>query len=328
MGPSRHRRHRVLPQGPAVRPARARPASRTRRWSSSRSRARGRLTGRPAGAGRSTRWTRSPGCSARAGSPGARRRPDRDALAGARRGASVRRRSTGGRPVVAVVGALAFGLLPIRFGGRRARGRPLRRVVRDAGQSAARDGPRPAAAAGRPDAADHPDRARLCAERAGTRWSATSSVLAIVAAVVIPAVLFVLSIPFGAGAIGIGDIKLLVSVGLLAGGEPGARRRRLRARPGRASSSSRSSRRAGSGARSTSRSGRSSSSAPLGRAASDLNLGPGAPGPSVGRQLAHAAVDFTRIMPRSRCRPGTCHSDGDSPAGVTVVDRAVEANTE
>jgi len=41
--------------------------------------------------------------------------------------------------------------------------------------------------------------------------------LAIVAALVIPAVLFVLSIPFGAGAIGLGDIKLLVSVGLLTG---------------------------------------------------------------------------------------------------------------
>ncbi len=41
--------------------------------------------------------------------------------------------------------------------------------------------------------------------------------LAVVAAVVLPAVLFALSIPFGAGAIGIGDIKLLVSVGLLTG---------------------------------------------------------------------------------------------------------------
>jgi leader peptidase (prepilin peptidase)/N-methyltransferase len=42
-------------------------------------------------------------------------------------------------------------------------------------------------------------------------------ILAIVAAVVIPAALFLLSIPFGAGAIGLGDIKLLVSVGLLTG---------------------------------------------------------------------------------------------------------------
>lgn len=40
---------------------------------------------------------------------------------------------------------------------------------------------------------------------------------ALLAAVVIPAGLYALSIPFGAGAIGIGDLKLLVSVGLLAG---------------------------------------------------------------------------------------------------------------
>jgi leader peptidase (prepilin peptidase)/N-methyltransferase len=37
------------------------------------------------------------------------------------------------------------------------------------------------------------------------------------AAVLIPAGLFVLAIPFGAGAIGQGDLKLLLSVGLLAG---------------------------------------------------------------------------------------------------------------
>jgi leader peptidase (prepilin peptidase)/N-methyltransferase len=40
---------------------------------------------------------------------------------------------------------------------------------------------------------------------------------AILAAVVIPAFLFVIAIPFGAGAIGMGDLKLLVSVGLLTG---------------------------------------------------------------------------------------------------------------
>lgn len=43
-------------------------------------------------------------------------------------------------------------------------------------------------------------------------------VLAILAALVIPAVLYLPSIPFGAGAFGIGDVKLLVGVGLLAGG--------------------------------------------------------------------------------------------------------------
>ncbi len=41
---------------------------------------------------------------------------------------------------------------------------------------------------------------------------------AIVAAVAIPAVLYLPSIPFGAGAFGLGDVKLLVGVGLLAGG--------------------------------------------------------------------------------------------------------------
>jgi leader peptidase (prepilin peptidase)/N-methyltransferase len=40
---------------------------------------------------------------------------------------------------------------------------------------------------------------------------------AILAAVAIPAFLFVVAIPFGAGAIGMGDLKLLVSVGLLTG---------------------------------------------------------------------------------------------------------------
>ena len=38
------------------------------------------------------------------------------------------------------------------------------------------------------------------------------------AAVAIPAVLYLPSIPFGAGAFGIGDVKLLVGVGLMAGG--------------------------------------------------------------------------------------------------------------
>lgn len=40
---------------------------------------------------------------------------------------------------------------------------------------------------------------------------------AIAVAVGLPLLLFVLSVPFGAGAIGIGDLKLLISVGLLAG---------------------------------------------------------------------------------------------------------------
>ena len=36
-------------------------------------------------------------------------------------------------------------------------------------------------------------------------------------ALLVPGILFALSIPFGAGAIGQGDLKLLISVGLLAG---------------------------------------------------------------------------------------------------------------
>jgi len=41
--------------------------------------------------------------------------------------------------------------------------------------------------------------------------------MALVFAVIVPAVLFLFSLPFGAGAFGWGDVKLLVSVGLLAG---------------------------------------------------------------------------------------------------------------
>jgi leader peptidase (prepilin peptidase)/N-methyltransferase len=43
-------------------------------------------------------------------------------------------------------------------------------------------------------------------------------VLAIAAAVLIPAILYLPSIPFGAGAFGVGDVFLLAGVGLMAGG--------------------------------------------------------------------------------------------------------------
>ena len=43
--------------------------------------------------------------------------------------------------------------------------------------------------------------------------------LAIVAALAIPAALYLPSIPFGAGAFGLGDVKLLVGTGLMLGGE-------------------------------------------------------------------------------------------------------------
>jgi leader peptidase (prepilin peptidase)/N-methyltransferase len=44
-------------------------------------------------------------------------------------------------------------------------------------------------------------------------------VVAVAAAVVIPAVLYLPSIPFGTGAFGIGDVKLLAGMGLMVGGE-------------------------------------------------------------------------------------------------------------
>ena len=44
-------------------------------------------------------------------------------------------------------------------------------------------------------------------------------VLAVAGALVIPAILYLPSIPFGAGAFGLGDVKLLVGVGLMVGGE-------------------------------------------------------------------------------------------------------------
>ena len=43
--------------------------------------------------------------------------------------------------------------------------------------------------------------------------------VSVVAAVAVPVVLYVMSIPFGAGAIGIGDLKLLFGVGLLFGAQ-------------------------------------------------------------------------------------------------------------
>jgi leader peptidase (prepilin peptidase)/N-methyltransferase len=44
-------------------------------------------------------------------------------------------------------------------------------------------------------------------------------VLALAAAVLIPAVLYLPSIPFGAGAFGIGDVKFLAGMGLMLGGD-------------------------------------------------------------------------------------------------------------
>ena len=46
-------------------------------------------------------------------------------------------------------------------------------------------------------------------------------VVAVVAAIAVPLLLYLPSIPFGAGAFGIGDVKLLVGVGVLLGGGRG-----------------------------------------------------------------------------------------------------------
>jgi len=43
--------------------------------------------------------------------------------------------------------------------------------------------------------------------------------VAVGAAILIPAILYLPSIPFGAGAFGLGDVKLLIGTGLLVGGE-------------------------------------------------------------------------------------------------------------
>lgn len=48
----------------------------------------------------------------------------------------------------------------------------------------------------------------------GTAW-----VIAVVAALLIPAVLYLPSIPFGAGAFGLGDVKFLAGMGLMVGAE-------------------------------------------------------------------------------------------------------------
>ena len=60
---------------------------------------------------------------------------------------------------------------------------------------------------------------RLRAQRAEPARRHGASWPAVAAAVAIPAVLYLPSIPFGAGAFGLGDVKLLVGVGLLVGGE-------------------------------------------------------------------------------------------------------------
>ena len=119
--------------------------------------------------------------------------------------------------VTALTGALAFGLLPLRFGGD-----PLALALfgawfvtmvvglgTDLDQRLL------------PNLLTLPviPIALLYALSGRNPLVGTDVVLAIAAAVLIPAVLYLPSIPFGAGAFGLGDVFLLVGVGLMVGGE-------------------------------------------------------------------------------------------------------------
>jgi leader peptidase (prepilin peptidase) / N-methyltransferase len=127
-----------------------------------------------------------------------------------------------GRPVdwrtavAALVGALAFGLLPLRFWGD-----PLAIVIFGAwfvtlivGLATDLDQRL------LPDVLTLPviPVALLYALSGANPLVGGEVVLALLAAVGLPALLYLPSIPFGAGAFGLGDVKLLVGVGLLAGG--------------------------------------------------------------------------------------------------------------
>jgi leader peptidase (prepilin peptidase)/N-methyltransferase len=114
-----------------------------------------------------------------------------------------------------LIGALAFGLLPLRFGGD-----PLALAVFGAWFATLVVG-----LATDLDQRLLPDVLTLPVIPVAFVWRCganplvgTEVVLAVVAALAIPAVLYLPSIPFGAGAFGLGDVKLLVGVGLLAGG--------------------------------------------------------------------------------------------------------------
>jgi prepilin signal peptidase PulO-like enzyme (type II secretory pathway) len=118
--------------------------------------------------------------------------------------------------VVGIVGALAFGLLTPRFGGD-----PLAVVIFGAWFATLVVG-----LATDLDQRLLPDVLTLPVIPVALVYALSGRnplvgdeiVLAIVAAVVIPAILYLPSIPFGAGAFGLGDVKLLVGVGLLTGG--------------------------------------------------------------------------------------------------------------
>ena len=118
--------------------------------------------------------------------------------------------------VVALVGALGFGLLPLRFGSD-----PLAFIVFGAWFVTLIVG-----LATDLDQRLLPDLLTLPVIPVALVYAISGAnplvgneiALALVAALAIPAVLYLPSIPFGAGAFGIGDVKLLVGVGLMAGG--------------------------------------------------------------------------------------------------------------
>ena len=128
-----------------------------------------------------------------------------------------------GRPVdwrtavVALVGALAFGLLPLRFG---VTAEPLAFILFGAWFVTLVIG-----LATDLDQRLLPDLLTVPAIPVALLYGLTGAnplvegevLLALVAALAIPALLYLPSIPFGAGAFGLGDVKLLVGVGLMAG---------------------------------------------------------------------------------------------------------------
>jgi len=129
-----------------------------------------------------------------------------------------------GRPVdwrtavVALVGALAFGLLPLRFG---VTAEPLAFILFGAWFITLVIG-----LATDLDQRLLPDLLTVPAIPVALLYGLSGAnplvegevILALVAALAIPALLYLPSIPFGAGAFGLGDVKLLVGVGLMAGG--------------------------------------------------------------------------------------------------------------
>jgi leader peptidase (prepilin peptidase) / N-methyltransferase len=119
--------------------------------------------------------------------------------------------------VVAVVSTVALGLLPIRFAGA-----PLAMVVFGAWFATLVLG-----LATDLDQRVLPDELTLPVIPIALLYAISglnplvggAIVPAVLAAVLIPAILYLPSIPFGAGAFGMGDVKYLIGMGLLLGGE-------------------------------------------------------------------------------------------------------------